>query len=166
MLGTPLDDYDLEEIIVSEPLALSLHWKENRLIELRTRWSNDVAESNTLSNEAAQLKLALTRYITGETPDWPVLPYDFSRLSEFQQAALAELQRIPQGTTRTYGQLAAQLNKPKGAQAVGKAMGANPFPVVYPCHRVIASDGKFTGFSAKDGLQMKLWLLRHEGSIL
>lgn len=166
MLDKPLKDYDLEEIITAPPLALSMHWKDGKLIELRTRWSEEVVESETLSDGAAALKAALVRYVTGESPDWPDLPYSLSNHSEFQQAAIKELQRIPSGTTKSYGQVAALLGKPKGAQAVGKAMGSNPFPVVYPCHRVIGADGKFTGFSAKDGLKMKMWLLRHEGAIL
>ena len=166
MLGKPLDDYDLEEIITAAPLALSLHWKDKQLIELRTRWAKDVIESEILSDGAKQLKAALKRYIAGNPPEWPELPFYFSHLSDFQRAALDVLAQIPSGTTRTYGQLAAQVGKPKGAQAMGKAMGSNPFAIVYPCHRVIASDGKFTGFSAKDGLKMKMWLLRHEGAIL
>lgn len=166
MLGKPLEEYDLEEVAVAEPLALSMHWKDGKVVELRTRWAKDVAASKKLSEGGQALQAALKRYIAGQAPNWPDLPYDFSQLSEFQQQALQVLAKIPSGATRTYGQLAAELGKPRGAQAMGKAMGANPFPVVYPCHRVIASDGKFTGFSAKDGLQMKLWLLRHEGAIL
>lgn len=162
--GTPTGD--LEEVVTAPPLALSLHWKDGRLMVLHARWSRDVEESPELSSDATRLKAALTRYVSGEAPDWPDLPYDLSRLSEFQQGALEELRRIPSGSTRTYGQLAAALGKPSGAQAVGRAMGANPFPIVYPCHRVIASDGKLTGFSAADGLKMKVWLLRHEGAIL
>lgn len=166
MLSKPLMTYDLVETIAATPLALSLHWKDGSIIELRTRWATDISESTTLSPEATQLKTALARYVAGKPVDWPELPFDLSRLSEFQQNALRELKRIPSGTTRSYGQLAAALGKPKGAQAVGKAMGANPFPIVYPCHRVIAADGKLTGFSAADGLKMKVWLLRHEGAIL
>ncbi len=166
MLSKPLADYDLEEVITAPPLALSLHWKKGALVELRTRWSEDVSESSDLSKDAQQLKAALLRYTAGNSPRWPVLPYDFSSLSEFQQAALQELQQIPRGATRTYKELATRIDNPKGAQAMGRAMGANPFPLVYPCHRVIASDSKLTGFSAKDGLQMKVWLLRHEGAML
>lgn len=166
MLAKPRTNYDLEEVVTAPPLALSMHWKDGRLVELRTRWAKEVEESAELSPGATQLKVALERYVEGEAPNWPELPYDFSSTSEFQQAALEELQRIPSGATRTYGQLAAALGKPKGAQAAGRAMGANPFPIVYPCHRVIGADGKLTGFSAKDGLKMKVWLLRHEGAIL
>lgn len=166
MLNKPLKEYDLEEAVTAPPLALSLHWKDEKLIELRTRWAVDVKEPTKLSDGARLLKIALQRYVSGEQPEWPNLPYDLSHLSDFQRAALEELQRIPIGATRTYKELATRVGKPKGAQAMGRAMGANPFPVVYPCHRVIASDGKLTGFSAKDGLKMKVWLLRHEGAIL
>ena len=165
-MSKPLTDYDLEECITAPPLALSIHWKNDKVVELRTRWATDMVESTELSTGARRLKEALTRYMAGTAPNWPDLPYDFSQLSDFQQAALSELQRIPSGATRSYKELATLVGSPKGAQAMGKAMGANPFPIVYPCHRVIASDGKLTGFSAADGLKMKTFLLRHEGAIL
>jgi len=70
------------------------------------------------------------------------------------------LRTIPSGGTRSYGQLAASLGKPKAARAIGHANSQNPVGIVVPCHRVIGSNGKLTGYAG--GLQRKEWLLRHE----
>ena len=70
---------------------------------------------------------------------------------------------IPPGKTRTYGEIAKQLDVPRGAQAVGVALARNPFPIVVPCHRVLAAAGKLGGFSASGGVTTKRRLLEIEG---
>lgn len=87
------------------------------------------------------------------------IPLDL-RGTSFQQAVWSALQQIPKGTTRTYAQLAAQLNNPKASRAVGSACGANPLPFIIPCHRVLASNGGLGGFAF--GLTMKQALLTAE----
>ncbi len=81
----------------------------------------------------------------------------------FQRGVWAEIATIPSGQTRTYGQLARSLgNAPR---AVGQACGANPYPVVVPCHRVVATGGGLGGFARERGgflLDVKRWLLQHE----
>jgi methylated-DNA-[protein]-cysteine S-methyltransferase len=84
--------------------------------------------------------------------------------SAFQQSVWEILRAIPPGTTTTYGTIANQLGSPKLARAVGLANGANPIPIVIPCHRVIGTNGKLTGFGG--GMPRKTWLLRHEGVLL
>ena len=85
----------------------------------------------------------------------------------FQRRVWAEIAAIPSGTTHTYGQMAKDLkNAPR---AVGQACGANPYPVVVPCHRVVATGGGLGGFARERGgflLDVKRWLLRHEGIAL
>lgn len=76
-----------------------------------------------------------------------------------QAKVLAALQAIPQGETRTYGDLSKALGAP--AQAIGQACGANPLPILIPCHRVLSASG-LGGFSAPGGVDAKVWLLRHE----
>src|SRR5690606_36291375 len=71
-----------------------------------------------------------------------------------------ELVRIPYGETNSYGELARRIRQPSASRAVGLANGANPLPIVVPCHRVIGSNGQLTGFGG--GLQIKRWLLDHE----
>jgi len=81
--------------------------------------------------------------------------------SEFQRAVCAAMSAIPFGDTRTYGDIARELGHP--AQAVGQACGANPIPVIIPCHRVLAANG-LGGFSGQGGIESKVALLRHEGA--
>ncbi len=75
----------------------------------------------------------------------------------FQTAVWAELLKIPYGKRRTYGELAAKLGRPRGARAVGGACGANPVPILVPCHRVVAAEGSLGGFGA--GIAVKQALL-------
>ena len=83
----------------------------------------------------------------------------------FQRDVLAALQQIPYGETRSYGELAKAVGRPKASRAVGAANGRNPLPIVIPCHRAIGSDGSLTGFGG--GLETKRFLLdlerRHAG---
>ncbi len=79
----------------------------------------------------------------------------------FQQSVWAALREISAGQTLSYGALAERLGNPKAVRAVGLANGANPIPIVIPCHRVIGSDGSLTGYGG--GLERKRWLLAHEG---
>lgn len=78
-----------------------------------------------------------------------------------QADVLEALFAIPHGETRTYGDLSRALGAP--AQAIGQACGANPLPILIPCHRVLSSTG-LGGFSAPGGVEAKVWLLRHEGA--
>ncbi len=83
-----------------------------------------------------------------------------TRGTEFQLAVWEALRAIPAGTTLSYGELAASIGRPAAVRAVGAANGANPIPVVVPCHRVIGADSSLTGFGG--GLERKRWLLAHE----
>jgi methylated-DNA-[protein]-cysteine S-methyltransferase len=84
--------------------------------------------------------------------------------SLFQRRVWRVVAAIPFGETRTYCQIAEAIGEAKAARAVGAAVGANPIPILIPCHRVIGADGSLTGFTA--GLHLKIWLLRHEGVLL
>jgi methylated-DNA-[protein]-cysteine S-methyltransferase len=81
--------------------------------------------------------------------------------TEFQKKVWAALLTIPFGETRSYGQIAAQIRSPKAVRAVGAANGKNPISIIAPCHRVIGSTGKLTGFAG--GLAVKARLLALEG---
>jgi methylated-DNA-[protein]-cysteine S-methyltransferase len=82
----------------------------------------------------------------------------------FQRSVWSALQTIPYGTTISYGQLADRINKRAAVRAVGAANGANPIPIVIPCHRVIGADGSLTGFGG--GLALKEQLLTLEGAYM
>ena len=88
-------------------------------------------------------------------------PLDFSGGTEFQQAVWQAMRKIPAGQTRSYGELARLIGRPKAVRAVGGACGANPIPVLVPCHRVLAAGQKMGGFSG--GLDWKRRLLEREG---
>jgi len=100
----------------------------------------------------------LDEYFAGDRTefDLPLAPEG----TPFQRAAWNALLTIPYGRTVSYGEQATRLGDPHKARAVGAANGQNPIPIVVPCHRVIGSTGKLTGFGG--GLQTKAWLLEHE----
>lgn len=83
--------------------------------------------------------------------------------TEFQRQVWSGLGEIPWGQSWTYGELGASTGRATAGRAVGGAVGANPLPILVPCHRVLASNGKITGYSAGNGVPTKLWLLEHEG---
>ena len=102
----------------------------------------------------------LQAYFAGELQefDLPLAPTG----TPFQITVWRELKAIPYGETISYGELARRIGKPKAARAVGLANGANPLPLVVPCHRVVGSDGRLTGYGG--GLPIKEALLAHERS--
>jgi methylated-DNA-[protein]-cysteine S-methyltransferase len=101
----------------------------------------------------------LRAYIAGKLHAFSV-PIDLELATPFARKVLTKLGHLPPGRVTTYGALARQVGRPKGARAVGGAVGSNPVPVVIPCHRVVATSG-LGGFGG--GLPMKRWLLRLEG---
>lgn len=94
------------------------------------------------------------------------LPVDLEGLTSFSRRVLELLREVPPGEVVTYGELAARAGSPRAARAVGSVMARNPIPVIFPCHRVIASDGTLGGFSGgtrEEALAFKESLLRYEG---
>lgn len=104
----------------------------------------------------------LKEYFAGHRTEF-TLPLNMSG-SDFQKRVWSELQNIPYGQTRTYGQIAKAVGSPKASRAVGGANHNNPIPIIVPCHRVVGAGGKLTGYAG--GLEIKSWLLCHEQSIL
>jgi len=103
----------------------------------------------------------MTALLRGEPADLTSIRLDTEGMDPFHRRAGEAARAIPPGQTRTYGQLAAQLGEPGAAQAVGK----NPFPIIVPCHRVVAAGGKTGGFSAPGGSRTKLKMLEIEGAL-
>ena len=83
--------------------------------------------------------------------------------TQFQLKVWSYLKKIPKGKLKTYAQVAKAIGKPKAVRAVANAIGKNPFPPKIPCHRVIRSDVKLGGYSAKGGIKTKKKLLKNEG---
>ncbi len=109
-----------------------------------------------------QLMKELTAYFKGKARVFRTR-LDLASGTPFQRRVWEELRRIPFGTTTSYGELARRVGKPKAARAVGQAVGANPIPIVIPCHRVIRSNGDLGGYVG--GQEIKKWLLRLEGCL-
>ena len=111
---------------------------------------------NAITNLAAT---QLQEYFAGRRRlfDVPLRPAG----SVFQQDVWRALEHIPFGQTRTYAQVAAMIDRPGAARAVGSANAANPIPIIIPCHRVIPASGGIGGYAY--GAEMKRFLLKHEG---
>ncbi|MHB1217060.1 MAG: methylated-DNA--[protein]-cysteine S-methyltransferase [Alphaproteobacteria bacterium] len=142
---------------ISSPLGTLAAFEEGGAI-VRLRWGKG-AEDSTPLLDAARTQLA--DYFAGrlKTFNLPVAPQG----GDFERAVWAELARIPYGRTLTYGDLAARINSV--ARAVGGACGANPIPIIIPCHRILAAGGGIGGFSAPGGVETKRRLLELEGII-
>jgi methylated-DNA-[protein]-cysteine S-methyltransferase len=132
--------------------------REVRLWGLKGTVKN-TAESTPLLKRAQK---QLTEYFAGRRRsfDLPLAPQG----TAFQQSVWRELAKIPFGSTSTYGSVARAIGQPQAARAVGGAIGANPLALVIPCHRVLAGDGRLTGFSGGDGVPTKVALLTLEGA--
>lgn len=137
--------------------ALSVHesgqWQES---ELR----RDFREAKVTRDAGAARPAAdaVLRYLRGETARCEV-PLEVSG-TPFQLSVWRELSAIPEGATRSYGEIAARIGRPSAARAVGRANGANPVSILIPCHRAIGTDGKLTGY--RWGLEIKKKLLAFE----
>ncbi|MET0990141.1 MAG: methylated-DNA--[protein]-cysteine S-methyltransferase [Glaciihabitans sp.] len=120
---------------------------------------DDVAEtSNPVLDIAAR---QLDEYFSGTRRRFDV-PVTMSGTA-FQLAVWKELSSLDWGEVSSYGALGMAAGWPTAGRAVGGAVGANPVPIIVPCHRVLASGGRITGYSAGNGVPTKVWLLDHEG---
>lgn len=147
----------MPSVTIPSPLGMLAVFEGDGAI-VRLRWGKGADDSTPLL-DAARTQLA--DYFAGRLQqfDLPVTPQG----GDFERAVWTELVRIPYGRTLTYGDLAARVNGV--ARAVGGACGANPIPIIIPCHRVLAAAGGMGGFSAPGGVETKRRLLELEGII-
>jgi len=106
----------------------------------------------------------MTAVMAGEPRDLRDIPLDDRGVDAFRRAVYAATREIEPGTTRSYGEVARSIGRPEAAREVGAALARNPFPIVVPCHRVVAANGALTGFSAPGGLETKRRMLEIEGA--
>ena len=145
----------MAQFTLTSPLGpLSLEASDEKIVALHWDRAPSDDPDPVLREAAAQLGA----YFAGErrTFDLPAAP----RGTAFQKRLWAALAEIPYGETRTYGEIARRLGT--SARAVGRACGANPLPIILPCHRVVAANGGSGGYSGKGGVNTKAFLLALE----
>ena len=124
------------------------------------------ARDGAFVDASAQLRRQLDEYGAGTLEAFDV-PLDWRRLGPFQRAVLEATVTVGYGRTTTYGAIATEIGRPGEARAVGQALRTNPWPIVVPCHRVVAADGALTGYgggpTTGGRLDRKAALLAHEG---
>ena len=125
--------------------------------EIQRRFGD--VELRTSDNPAGAVS-ALERYFSGDLGTLDSVPVDPGG-TPFQRRVWSALRDIPVGQTRSYSYIARIIGSPDAVRAVGAASGANPVAIVIPCHRVIGADGGLVGYGG--GLDLKRWLLAHEG---
>ena len=116
--------------------------------------------------EVRQAIERVTALLRGEASDLSTVTLDMGGVPEFHRRVYAAARTIPPGETLSYGDIAKRVGAPGAARAVGQALGRNPFPIVVPCHRVLAAGGKIGGFSAQGGVATKRRMLAIEGARL
>ncbi len=150
------------ERIEAPPLALTITWKNDHVASFKLGRAQG-KETPRLTPLALKYQDALKRYVSSEPVQWPDAPLDMSKLSDFSRRVLAALKKhAGHGALLTYGKLAELAGSPGAARAVGRVMAKNDWPLIYPCHRVIGSNGKLTGFSAQGGIKTKALMLKLE----
>lgn len=110
------------------------------------------------------LRQRLERYSLGERDDFDDVPLALPKLTEFQTRVLKVTRRIRYGKTMSYGELAEKAGAPRAARAVGTVMSSNRFPIVIPCHRVVAAGDKTGGYTSPQGVGLKVRLLAMEAA--
>lgn len=143
------------KLVASARGLTAILWEGDKPGRVKLGAMAEDAEHPVLVEAAKQLE----RYFAGERTAFD-LPLDFNG-TDFQKSVWAALLAIPFGETRSYGEIAAQLGRPGASRAVGAANGRNPISIIAPCHRVVGSTGKLTGFAG--GLEAKAFLLGLEG---
>ena len=127
-----------------------------------TRFADAKSLSAAQKQWLRQTTDAVLKMLAGK-PTKLLPPLDLSAGTTFQQSVWQALKKIPPGKTRTYQEIAVAIRRPKAVRAVGGACGANPIPLLVPCHRVVAANRKLGGFSG--GVDWKIKLLEREGSL-
>ncbi|HET9933627.1 MAG TPA: methylated-DNA--[protein]-cysteine S-methyltransferase [Polyangiaceae bacterium] len=123
------------------------------------------ALASDLRGEMREVVEAVRALLEGERRDLSGIELDYEGVPEFHRRVYVAARRVLPGDVVTYGELARRMHAFGAARAVGQALGRNPFAIIVPCHRVLASGGKVGGFSANGGASTKLRLLAIEGAL-
>jgi O-6-methylguanine DNA methyltransferase len=147
-----------------EIAGLQLPEASERATRLRMRRRFPGAAEATPPPPIRSAVAAIMALLRGEARDLSTIALDMEGVSPFHRQVYEAARTIAPGTTLTYGEVAKRIGVPGSARAVGQALGKNPFPIVVPCHRVLAAGGKPGGFSADGGVDTKLRMLAIEGA--
>ncbi len=134
-----------------------------QIAESRIARISGVLRSDAPPAGISQIIERVRKHLLGDVQDFRDVTLDFEETGAFARLVYNATREIPAGQTSTYGAIATGLGEPGAARAVGRALGANPIPLIVPCHRVLAAGGKSGGFSAHGGRDTKARLLEIEG---
>jgi methylated-DNA-[protein]-cysteine S-methyltransferase len=146
--------------------VLAVQLPERNELATRTRLLRRCADAREMAppSEIARTIDAIIALLNGEPSDLSAVTLDLNRIEPFERQVYEIARTVGPGATITYGEIATRLGDRALARDVGTALGRNPFPLVVPCHRVLAAGGKVGGFSANGGVTTKLRLLSIEGA--
>ena len=142
------------EVLADEASIISLSIERDGTLP-----HDDLPENPNPVLETAARQLG--EYFAGERHDFD-LPITLAG-TVFQQAVWQQLRELEFGEVASYGSVGFATGRPTAGRAVGGAVGANPIPIIVPCHRILASNNRITGYSGGNGIPTKVWLLDHEG---
>ncbi len=149
------------EYLVADPLALEVVWNDSVIERIHLLWSKGITPAKKPRHK--ELATAFYNYVQGEYTIWPDLPLALDTIPGFSHKILTTLQeKVTYGKIITYVGLAKLAGEGRKARAVGQVMARNKWPLIIPCHRVVAQGGDLRGFSGASGLDMKAWLLKLE----
>jgi methylated-DNA-[protein]-cysteine S-methyltransferase len=145
-------------------VCLALPERDNEALRARVIRDHPTARAEAAPPDVNVAIADIRALMAGEARDLSAVTLDMSRIPDFDRRVYIETRSIPPGETRPYGYIADRLGDRGLSRAVGQALGRNPFPIIVPCHRVIAADGRPGGFSAPGGVTTKQRLLEIEGA--
>lgn len=138
----------------------------SELTESRIAKSCGASKPSVPPEQIAQIIFRVCKHLDGDIQNFRDVPVDLNSAGPFVQRVCEAARDIPLGKTVTYADLAGSFGRPSLARAVGRALGRNPIPLIIPCHRVMAANGKPGGFSAYGGRATKAKLLALEGAVV
>jgi methylated-DNA-[protein]-cysteine S-methyltransferase len=145
-------------------VAVALPEADEQALRTRTRRAVPAGHESPPPADVARAIDEIVALLEGEPRDLTGVVLDMEHLPEFNRRVYAVARSVAPGETITYGEIAERIGERGAAQAVGQALGRNPFPIVVPCHRVLAAGGGMGGFSARGGVATKRRMLAIEGA--
>lgn len=161
LIDTPLGNFRL---VASDLGLVAIEWATHQP-ELDAYLKKIKRQTTPYPKKLAPYARELREYLNGKRSAFTI-PIDWGFFTAFQREALQAVFRIPYGETRTYIDIAREIDRPHAYRAVGAANAMNPMPIFIPCHRLLGTDGKLHGYGGGDGLPTKEWLLRLEGAVI